>query len=60
MYKVLKNKRQATKTLFTSYEAARQWVRKQLRKQTTIRTSGQPYFLSDNPTLGAYAIRSVA
>lgn len=42
MFKVYRNNRVATKTLFDTYEAARQFVRKQLRKLTDQRSAGQP------------------
>ena len=42
MYKILKYGRKATKHLFASYEAARQWVRKQQRMLTTLRRGRQP------------------
>lgn len=41
MYFVKKNGRKTNKT-FTTYEAARQWIRKQIRKLTAVRFSGQP------------------
>ena len=57
MFKIYKNKRIATKTLFSSYEQARQWVRKQLRKSTDLRNSGQPAVPF---ALFGYEIRNVA
>jgi hypothetical protein len=41
MYQVFKNSRK-TKHTFETYEAARQWVRKQLRKLIAYRYFGQP------------------
>lgn len=57
MFKVYKNNRVATKNTFNSYEQARQWVRKQLRKVTTNRISGQPTIPF---ALFGYDIRNVA
>lgn len=42
MYKIFKNNRTAGNTLFNSYEAARQNLRKRLRKLTSLRLNGQP------------------
>ena len=41
MYLVYKNNRKQ-RTLFSSYEQARQFIRRKLRKATTDRRSGQP------------------
>lgn len=41
MFKVLKNKK-TVKTGFTTYEQARQFARKQIRKVFGLRNSGQP------------------
>lgn len=43
MYKIYRNNRLATKTVFTSYEAARQYVRKRLRTLNPFRHKGQPW-----------------
>ncbi len=43
MYKLYRNNRLATKTLFASYEAARQYARKRLRQLSPFRKSGQPW-----------------
>ncbi len=57
MFKIYRNSRLATKTTFNSYEAARQFVRKKLRKLTASRISGQPTIPF---ALFGYEIRNVA
>ena len=42
MYQIAKNKRPAGNKLFATYEAARQRLRKRLRKLTESRRKGQP------------------
>jgi hypothetical protein len=42
MFKILKNGRTSSKTLFATYEQARQFLRKRLRKTTGFRDEGQP------------------
>lgn len=42
MYVVYRNNRKAFKTLFDSYERARQAVRRKIRLMTVDRRSGQP------------------
>ena len=42
-YKIYRNNRLATKTVFTSYEAARQFVRKRLRTLNPFRHKVQPW-----------------
>lgn len=42
MYTIFKNNKRTTKKLFTSFETARQYLRKRLRKLTTERVNGQP------------------
>lgn len=61
MYTIYNKGRKATKHTFESYEAARQWVRKQLRKQTSARVNGQPFdFDTGFSILGAgYSIKRV-
>jgi D-serine dehydratase len=55
MYKVAKNGK-SRKTLFENYEAARQYIRKQMRKQFVSRESRQPLF----PMIFAgYTIRKI-
>lgn len=47
MYLVKKHNRKTNQT-FDTYEQARQWIRKQLRKIESFRLSGQPdCFMSD-------------
>lgn len=42
MYLVFKNKRPAGNTKFSSYEKARQYLRKKLRELVPFRLNGQP------------------
>jgi hypothetical protein len=42
MYRVFRNNRPAGNIKFTTYEAARQWLRKKLRDLTETRRNGQP------------------
>lgn len=42
MYLVYKNNRKQPRILFTTYENARQYVRRKLRAVTTERRKGQP------------------
>lgn len=42
MYALYRNGRKASKNLFANYEAARQILRKRLRKLTGTRNAGQP------------------
>lgn len=52
MFKVLKNGRVATKTRFTTYEQARQYVRKLIRKNTDRSDFWRVF--STNPPIGDY------
>lgn len=47
MYAVVNKNTKRLKKGFTSYEDARQWVRKQVRKLTPIRLSNQPFGTMD-------------
>jgi hypothetical protein len=51
MYIVFKNNRPAGNKKFTSYEQARQWVRKQIRKKFTNKLD---FFWTSNPMIGDY------
>jgi len=42
MYKIAYNNKKKT-TVYTTYEAARQAIRKMLRKETDIRVNNQPF-----------------
>lgn len=57
MYVIFKSNRPAGNTRFSSYEAARQALRKRLRKLTFTRVSGQPAIPFH---LFGYEIRNVA
>jgi len=55
MFKVLRNGRVATKARFNSYETARQFVRKQIRKLHTNKVEDAFWRLfSTNPPIGEY------
>ena len=49
MYTVFKNKRPGTPTKFTTYELARQWVRRQIRRKGVWLSS-----ITTNPPIGEY------
>lgn len=57
MYVIFKSNRPAGNTRFQTYEAARQALRKRLRKLTGLRISGQPALPF---YLFGYEIRNVA
>jgi hypothetical protein len=59
-YKVLKNGRKATNQEFTTYERARQWVRKQLRKATPWRYLRQPDLGMFGMSSHGYTIKAVS
>jgi hypothetical protein len=57
MYLIFKNNRPAGNKKYANYEAARQAVRKLLRKITTVRLHNQPVMLFCS---AGYTIRKVA
>jgi len=65
MFTIFKNNRKSSKTLFLSYETARQHLRKRLRKLMKTRVHGQPGTANTwGPTFSytslGYNIRKVA
>lgn len=58
MFAIFKNNKKTVRTLFSTYEQARQYARKLIRKKNTPKTD---IFWTSNPMIGdyGYAIRRV-